>query len=160
MKSTHQTNVVRVKLEKHPNADTLSVVKVNGYTTIVKTEEWKDGDLGIYVLPDSCVPKENSLFTNVKTKSNGRVTASKIRGMISYGVLVKALPDMQEGQEVSEELGITHYDPEGMRGKGSNLFSELEENAPPFTGKYDVESFLTYGEKVFISGEPVVLTEN
>ena len=54
--SNHSCDVVQVKLEEHPNADSLSIVRVGGYQCIVRTEDWKDGDLAVYVPPDSVVP--------------------------------------------------------------------------------------------------------
>jgi len=44
--STHRVEVVPVSLEKHPNADALSVVRVFGYSVCVRTEDWQEGQLG------------------------------------------------------------------------------------------------------------------
>ena len=40
MKSTHRVEVVPVLLTPHPNADSLSVVQVFGYSVCVKTADW------------------------------------------------------------------------------------------------------------------------
>ena len=55
--SEHKIEVVPVKLEKHPNADTLSIVRVKGYQVIVRTEDWIGQDLGVYVPPDYVMPQ-------------------------------------------------------------------------------------------------------
>src|SRR5437773_1584681 len=56
--STHRAEVVPVVLEKHPNADALSIVKIydGGYQCIVRTEDWVGKDKGVYIQPDSLVP--------------------------------------------------------------------------------------------------------
>lgn len=61
--ANHRVNVVRInELEKHPNADSLSIVRIEGYQIVVKTENWKIGDLGIYIQPDSVVPQIPQFF--------------------------------------------------------------------------------------------------
>lgn len=50
--SEHKVDVVTVKLEKHPNADSLSIVKVLGYTVCTRTAGWTDGQLAAYIEPD------------------------------------------------------------------------------------------------------------
>mgnify|MGYP000302065094 CR=1 FL=1 len=62
-KSTHKAEVFRIKLELHPNADTLSLVKILdskgrqlGFQICDKTEIWKGKDKSVYIVPDSLVP--------------------------------------------------------------------------------------------------------
>jgi RNA ligase (TIGR02306 family) len=59
--SEHRIEIVPVKLERHPNADTLSIVRVRGYQVIVRTEDWLGQDMGVYVPPDYVVPPLPSL---------------------------------------------------------------------------------------------------
>jgi RNA ligase (TIGR02306 family) len=163
-KGGSKAEVVKVLLQSHENADTLSIIRINDFTVVVKTEEWKDGDLGVYLLPDTCLNTEDPLFQGIRTKGHGRITAQKIRGIISYGLLIKCpFPDAKEGDDVAEKLDIRHYDPEEMthekKFKGVRLFCEKAEKAPPFLHKYDVENLLTYGKKVFEEGEEVVVVE-
>lgn len=54
--SIFKVEVVPITLEPHPNAETLSVVKVFDYAVCVRTADWKDKLLGAYIPPDSVVP--------------------------------------------------------------------------------------------------------
>lgn len=56
-KSTHKCEVVIVHPQVHPNADKLEVVEVYGYSVCVGKGDFKDGDLGVYIPPDSIVPQ-------------------------------------------------------------------------------------------------------
>jgi len=51
--STHVVEVVKIKKENHPNADSLSIVKVRGWQCVVRTDDWEDGQLAAYIPPDS-----------------------------------------------------------------------------------------------------------
>ena len=53
---THRVEVVPVVLEKHPDADSLSVVRVYNFTVVVRTADWEGVGLGAYVQPDSVLP--------------------------------------------------------------------------------------------------------
>jgi RNA ligase (TIGR02306 family) len=53
---THKVEVVPVKMEKHPNADKLSVVRVYNFTVCVNTADWEGVTQAAYVQPDSVLP--------------------------------------------------------------------------------------------------------
>jgi RNA ligase (TIGR02306 family) len=53
---THKVEVVPVVLEKHPNADKLSVVRVYNFTVVVNTADWQGVEKAAYVQPDSVMP--------------------------------------------------------------------------------------------------------
>lgn len=53
---THKVEIVPVKLEPHPNADRLSVVRVYNFTVVVNTEDWRGVEKAAYVQPDSVMP--------------------------------------------------------------------------------------------------------
>ena len=107
--STHKVEVVPVELELHPNADTLSIVKVFGYTAVVKTEQWKDHRVGAYIPPDSVVPDSPEYaFLN----GHFRIKARRYCGVMSQGLLMPVpLGDFQVGDDVAEVMGVTHYVP-------------------------------------------------
>lgn len=104
--STHRVEVVPVVLEPHPNADTLSVVHVWNYTVVVRTEDWLGKDRGAYIPPDSVVPR-NEMFAFLGEKT--RIGAKRLRGILSYGLLVPAPDGAQIGEDVAERIGVTHY---------------------------------------------------
>lgn len=151
----HTCNVIAVKLEKHPNADSLSIVKIGNsdFQCIVRTEEWRDGDLAAYIEPDSVVP-DTPQFSFLNGKR--RIKACKLRGEWSMGLLVPAPPGSQVGDNCMTAMGIEHYEPEVHGG-----FSTGGENVSPPSGNfpvYDVENFRKYS-RLFVPGEEVIVTE-
>lgn len=81
-----------LKVEKHPNADKLSVYTVYGFQVIGGLEQFKVGDLVIYVPIDSILRPalEESVFgkeSKIKLH-NSRVRQIKIRGLVSQGLLL------------------------------------------------------------------------
>lgn len=158
--STHKVEVVPVRLERHPNADTLSLVRVfDGYPCIVRTEEWADGDLAAYVPPDSVVdvtrPEFAWLAKGEKTKH--RVRTIKLRGVQSMGLLLKAPPGANVGDDVADHFGVEHYEPEM---KSACTGGEAEAAPPQLArlSRYDVDSLRRY-RHCFRDGELVQVTE-
>lgn len=149
--STHTCDVIKVKLEPHPNADSLSIVRVGGYECAVRTADWKDGDLAAYIPPDSVVPDDEQFkFLD----GHFRIKVRKFRGRYSQGLLVPAPTDAKEGDDVMEQMGILHYEPPlPMTANGDN-----EKGPPGFYPKYDVENFNRY-DITFLPGEEIVATE-
>lgn len=106
--STFEVKVVPVILENHPTADLLSIVRVDGYTVCVRTEDWKDKNIGCFIPPDSIVPS-TPMFDFLG--NNKLIKAKKLRGIGSFGLLVPAPEGAKLGDDVAEILGITHYNP-------------------------------------------------
>lgn len=168
MKSTHKCPVVEVKMEKHPNADTLSVVRVDEYTVGVKTEDWvrhqwrnKEGKCyGIYIPPDSVVDITRPEFVFLsglsKDGKTARITVKKFRGIQSFGLLIPAPDDAVLGEDYVEKLGVTHYEPEMQITMGGN--NERPPSALVSIPKYDVDTARKYGH-LFTPGEIVFITE-
>jgi RNA ligase (TIGR02306 family) len=155
VKTTHRVEIVPVDLRPHPNADTLSVVQVFGFTVVVKTEDWKDKTIGAYIPPDSICP---DLPEYEWLGDKRRIRARKIRGVVSMGLLAPAPEGSKLGDEVSSELGITHYEPhsEGMKGKHGN--KDPEGGPQTYAPHYDVSNARRY-LRLFTPGEEVVATE-
>lgn len=110
--SQFRVEVVPVNLEPHPNADQLSLVKVKGFTVVVRTEDWKDGQLGCYIPPDSLVPVDKPEFAWLrKDRTHERIRVKKLRGVHSQGLLVPAPEGAEVGDDLAESLGVTHYEP-------------------------------------------------
>jgi RNA ligase (TIGR02306 family) len=176
IKSTHQVSVVPVVLEKHPNANALSIVRVFGYNVVARTEDWQGVDRAAWLPPDSLVdtmrPEFNFLFSDAKYYSDcltpkqvlrksgptyARVKAKKLRGVVSYGMLVPVPADTPIGEDVAEKLGVLHYEQPILNGKVTG--GEAEKGPFGYFPKYDVDSFQRYAESVFVVGEPVFVTE-
>lgn len=152
VKSTHRVEIVPVVLEPHPNADSLSIVRVFGYTVCVRTDDWVGVDRGAYVPPDSIVP-ESSEFAFLG--DHRRVKVKRLRGIMSQGLLIPAPAGSEIGDDVAELLGVTRYEPPEPISMGGEDAKAPRGHHPV----YDVESFHRYGEDVFVDGEPVFVTE-
>jgi len=154
MSSSHIVEVVPVNLEPHPNADSLSIVKVFNYTVIVKTDDWKGKVKGAYIPPDSIVPdKEEFAFLGSKK----RIKAKRLRGVMSQGLLWPIDDNYRFGEDVAEVLGITHYEPPEPNVSTHGACYSEEEFCALGVPVYDIETWYRYD--VFEKGEPVYITE-
>lgn len=170
--STHRVDVVPVVMEPHPNADSLSIVRVfDGFQVVVRTEDWRDKAIGAYIQPDSLVPVDREPFTFLRRtteQTHERIKARKLRNQWSMGLLVPAPEGSKIGDDVASILGVTHYDPpetnitrgeaEAAPKRIKNPSTSAEHVALPYP-KYDVESFRKFAKKMFEPGEPVWVTE-
>ena len=134
MSNTSEALVVRVgEILTHPNADKLELTMVNGYQMVIGKDQFKTGDLAVFVQPESVVPQTEP-FKFVwqdhigldGTVPEGRrvISPRRFRKEWSEGLLVpladlmdpfnpKMAPlDWKEGEDVADILGITHYVPE------------------------------------------------
>lgn len=159
MNSTHEVPVIEVKLEPHPDPETtnLSLVSVfdGGYTVVVRTADWRNGDLAAFVQPDSIVG-DNPVFDFLGDKK--LIKARKLRGINSFGLLVPAPAGAKLGDNVADILGVTHYDPPtsdeidviGFVPKSKSFGKSPSVYIP----HYDLENFKKY-HKLFEPGEPI-----
>jgi len=150
---SHTCDVVVVRLREHPNADSLSLVNVDDFQCVVRTSDWNDGDLGIYIPPDSVVPDTDEFkFLGGKR----RIKARKLRGQWSMGLLIKAPLDATIGDDYMEKFGIVHYEPK-VHGSFSSGGNDV---TPPkvFAPVYDILNFRKYSNR-FEDGEEVICTE-
>ncbi len=154
---THKVEVVPVTLEPHPNADTLSIVRVFDFTVCVRTADWQGVNIGAYIQPDSVVPGTDQFAFLKKTPDDTkslRIRVKKLRGVISMGMLVPAPEGSFIGDDVAERIGVTHYEPT------MKLVDGETESAPShfYAPKYDVESAYRYAS-LFVPGESVYVSE-
>ena len=64
----------------HPNADILSIVKVFGYTCVVRTQDWKDRSVGAYIPPDSAVPDTGLPYPEKESAGRRKASVPKPQG--------------------------------------------------------------------------------
>lgn len=157
--SKHEIEVFRVKeIETHPNADTLGIVKVHGWTCCVKLDQVKVGDLIAYVPPDFVLKtsRPEFAFLGKDGKETYRMRVCKFRGVMSQGLIVPIAEDsgLKEGDNALDYLEIIRYEPPDFTTGGKNINSPSGLYAP----KYDVENYQRYFE-LFVDGEEVVATE-
>lgn len=183
MSTEHDCTVIKIgPIAKHPDADALSITEVDGRPCIIRTGEWAEGDIAVYVPIDSVVPTRDARFAFLasKAKSDGsyRVRAMRLRGVFSMGLLIRPteddlleaegivhthglIPDFDRGLpaivgvNLRAHLGITVY--EGPE-EGNSIEAGQMERDPGFLPVYDIESLRKW-QRVLADGEEVVLTE-
>jgi RNA ligase (TIGR02306 family) len=174
-KSTHKVEVVPVQLTPHPNADKLSIIPVWGYTYCGTTTEWQDKKLGAFCPPDSLVPVDRPEFDFLAPKAKfnehsqkigpgerayARIRAKRLRGVVSYGLMVAPPEGAIEGSDVTEALEVKHYEePIANEAKGRSSNQATTGPAAVYSPKYDLDSFQRYAKQMFTEGEPVIATE-
>jgi RNA ligase (TIGR02306 family) len=161
--STHEAVVFEIKKRAHPNADKLALVDVNGYTCGVRKEDFRDGDLAVFIEPDTCVPVADerfaflagAQFTTGEYAGHARIRVQRFRGVYSQGLVVKAPSGASVGDNVFEALNLKHYDPElaGERMK-VDMDSAGQEG---FGSKYDIEHLVKHAP--LMEGKLVLITE-
>lgn len=96
-------------------ADRIVVANVLGWECVIKKDEFRVGDLIVYIEVDAKVPKDNPKFEFLKDR-NYRVKTIKLRKQVSQGLVIglDVLPKgkYKEGDDVTEILGITKHDPQ------------------------------------------------
>lgn len=104
-----------VSLQSIKDADKIELATVLGWHVVVsKSENYKIGDLVCYIEVDSQCPP-TPIFEFLKDRKY-RVRTIKLKGQVSQGLIIplSALPEgkYKEGQDVTDILGITKYDPQ------------------------------------------------
>lgn len=162
----------QAQLFPHPNAERLALCKVGPFQLVVQKGNFKDGDL-IVVAPERALlpPQFAGLYTNADTGVSylhgpdaNRVVSMRLRGERSQGVILPpdvleslGLSDLPVGEDLSERLGITFYEPPVP----ISMAGDVENMSGVMGGGYrhhDVEQFGIY-ERDFVPGEAVVVTE-
>lgn len=170
VKANHQANVVRITAESvrpHPDPETTELELIDipntAYQVVVRKGQFKVGDLGVFIQPDSVVPQTepfkfiwdgNVGLDGTVPEKRRRITNRKFRKEWSEGLLLPLndFPQLNlnlnvfnatpaglkklsfEGDDVSELLGITHYDPDSIAGtKADQSASPRHKNKYPKT---------------------------
>lgn len=148
------------EVEKHPNADSLSITSADGYPVILRSGDYATGDKAVYVPIDSIVPGDDERWSFLK--DSRRIRAKKLRGVFSMGLLTTADPSWEIGRDVREELRIEKYDPDAARERGANgntkLPGEHDDTDPGLCPVYDIEGLRKY-RGIFVEGEEVWISE-
>ena len=98
-----------------PDADAIEVAKILGWRVVVKkVENFKVGDLVVYIETDSVLPKDDERFSFLES-CNWRIKTAKFRGQVSQGLVfpISILPNgnYNEGDDVTDILRIVKYEP-------------------------------------------------
>lgn len=172
--STFAVKIYPLTIAPHPNADRLELAGVGDYRSVVMKGSHRTGDLGAYIPEAAVLPPAVIARLGLEGKLAGsdknRVKAVRLRQELSQGVVfplertedgwalrdpvTNALWPVNEGDDVTERLGIVKYEPAipaHMAGQVYHLGADL-------TVSFDIENIKLY-PNVFQEGEPVVLTE-
>lgn len=129
-----------VDLQPIPDADKIECATVLGWKCVVRKGEFKTGDLVLYIEPDSMLPF-NPWTGELIPEKPLRLKTVRMKKQISQGlVLGLGLPQLaairllQEGTDVSEQLGITKYEPPPLPAALAGL---ARGTFPPFLVKTD-----------------------
>lgn len=144
-------------IRKHPNADTLSITDIHGgYPVIFRTGDYEAGGKAVYVPIEAVVPARPEWEFMGRRK---RVTAKKLRGVFSMGLLTPCQGDWAVGQDVQAELGIEKYEPpiKGAAGHQRGIDPDASTD-PHFMPHYDIDALRRYG-RLLEQGEEVIVTE-
>jgi RNA ligase (TIGR02306 family) len=150
--------VERLTIEEHPNADRLELARVGDYQSIVLKGQFVTGDLAAYIPEAALVPEEIleelGLTGRLAGPDANRVKAIRLRSVLSQGIVYPAREGWSEGDDVTEELGITKYEPPVP----TNMSGELYPAGYERCMRYDIENFKRYPD-VLAHNEEVVFTE-
>ncbi len=161
--SIHKCPVVPIKLEIHPKADSLSIVKVNDFTYVAKTADWQNVPLGVWIEPDYVVPSNRPEFEWLKDiykeiENNGikgyRIRVKRLRSIMSMGLMIPAPEGAKVGDDYREHYGIVRYEPPEAMSTGG----EATKPPPGIRPVYDIENARNFVH-LFVDGEEVVETE-
>ena len=160
--STHKVDVIEINdVRPHDNAERLEIVPVGGWQAVVKKGAFKPGDMAVYIEPDYTVPTARPEFAFLAKdgRDRHRLKAVRLRGVLSYGLLIPLPPDLAGvgvGANVMADLGIERYEPPvAMAGA-----DELPADQWPkiHASKFDIENLQNFPD-VLVDGEPVIVTE-
>lgn len=169
MTDFHVETVTVTKVERHPNADRLSIAEANGCPVIFQTEGgYSEGDLAVHVPVDAVVPAREPflfLFTpeEIEKGKSVRIKAKKLRGIFSMGLLVPVPAgafadgnDPRPGVDMADVLGVTRYEPAVSNPK---LISGESVSGPSLhCPVYDIEPLRKYSG-LFEADEEVWISE-
>lgn len=150
-------------IKVHPNAEKLQIAIIGGWEVIIGKDNHKIGDVIVHVPPDSMVPFELAQKWGVdkylsfgKHKPTfGRVKATKLRGIVSYGFIVSNDANAQLGDNLIDLFKIYKYEPPEPQGgfpKG-----QLAKQHPLFHQYTDIQNLRNYPDKLDYSKELVIL---
>lgn len=132
-------------------ADQVVIAVVDGWTVVVKKDEFKIGDLCLYFEIDSYLPVipaydfiKERCYKKMGTETGLRIKTIRLRQQLSQGLLLplthdlgpawsEALPNLKQGDDVTELLGVRKYE----LPIPAELAGQVRGNFPSFIPKTD-----------------------
>lgn len=102
------------KLEPIEGADNILLAHIDGWQCVVKKDEFKENDWGVYFEIDSIIPHESwndHLFKSESDRNKGklRIKTIRLRGQLSQGLLLPV--SLLEGKNLTEVVSVEKYEP-------------------------------------------------
>lgn len=153
----------------HPNADRLDMARLSSmtYQFVIAKNGYQAGDLVVYFPIDSLLPAEVveklGLTGKLSGREQNRVKTVRLRGEISQGIVIapdaileSGFADLYIGQNLTDVLGVTKYEPPVINNQDGNLV-----RLPELVGVYDVENAERYQAAVeaYLMDQPVYISE-
>lgn len=105
-----------INISPIPNKDRIVLADILGYHVIVSKEDFKVGDLCVYIECDSVLDPNNPIFEQARKRSS-RIKTMKLGNTYSQGIAyplsILGKGDWKEGDDVTTKLKITKYDEYG-----------------------------------------------
>lgn len=117
--SMRKLATVRIIKSIEPIKDADSIVKatVDGWGVVVKKGEFSVGDRVIYLEIDSWVPHDLAPFLTkgdtakeYQGVKGNRLRTVRLRGCLSQGLILPLTFESEEGEDLTEKLGVTLYE--------------------------------------------------
>lgn len=156
--SDFTVEVVKIeKIENIDGADFIQVANIGDYKSIIRKDQFKEGELVVYIPEASFLPENIVVELGLEGKLSGpkgnRVKAIKLRGVLSQGLLYPN-KGWEFGQDVQEILGITKYKQEIPAILRGDVWNAGESK----TISYDIQNIKKYN-RIFNEDDEVVITE-
>jgi RNA ligase (TIGR02306 family) len=153
----------KISIFAHPKPDVENLVvgKVGNYQIVVQKGLYEDGEEVVFAPEKSILTgaiKEQFEKYLVGSEKN-RIKSIRLQGEISCGVivpkhLVPNLESIEIGEDISELLGITKYEPPIPK----QLMGKVATFNMPHIGSHDCEHAAVYANDL-VNGERVIITE-
>ena len=136
--------IQRVKMiSPIPNSDFLEAAHIMGWQCVVKKDEFREGDLGVYYEVDSFLPEEpryeflraSSYRDNEDNGKGFRIRTMKMRGQLSQGLIlpIAQFPELEacnEGDDVTEILQVKKWYIPETSNPGGTIIGERPHGIP------------------------------
>lgn len=178
--STFEVKVVKIDAVEHiDNADSIELVVVGDYRSVVRKGQFVTGQLCVYIPETAVLPTELIKTMGLEGRLAGTnrnwVKAVKLRGQLSQGLIypidrgedcggpfitlptedgIGTMLRVVEGQDVAKELGVIKYEPVIP----ASMSGEIYNAGMHITVAYDIENIKKF-PNVLLEGEEVVFTE-
>ncbi len=164
--STLKIETVMIEsVDPHPNADRLDVITIGGYKICDRKGKYAAGDIVAYFPPDILIPSDiatqlgvaqylkAAIYPGESKKSNCRVGAIRLRGVPSFGFILKVNEPV--GKDLTERFHGAKFEPPEPMGNITGLRAKDDIRFHTYT---NIENWRKY-KNAMPNGLPVRITE-